>query len=419
MLFNSSTITGRKNRSAQALNEILQSGDVVLVHSGSPIQRPGGHDQTYTFLPHPDYFWLTGVRRPEGISAYSKDHGWLDFVQPISRDEKIWEGGGVAPTGRDLKSFSAWLESNNFKRTFHFGQHPARDEGQVLETYNAVRRIKDASEVELIRSLANMANAGYTQLKSFIKPGVTERQIQIEYETAVLKAGSEKMPYDSIVGTGSNAAILHAIPTSRIVKDGDLILIDAGADVEDYCVDITRVFAANGKFSTQQQAIYDIVMRAQQKSISLCTPETEWSEVHLASAREIAASLKELNILNCSVDEGLETAAISVFFPHGVGHMVGLRVRDVGGKLNPNPKKYAGASLRVDQKLKEGHLMTVEPGMYFIQALINDEETRQTYKNQINWSELNRWMDLGGVRIEDDILISKNGPVNLTSVVAK
>lgn len=227
------------------------------------------------------------------------------------------------------------------------------------------------------------------------------------------------MPYGSIVGAGSNAAILHAVPTSRVVKSGDLILIDAGADVDDYCVDITRVFSADGKFSSEQNTIINLVKDAQRSSIELCRPGVEWRDVHLASAKVMAQGLKDMGILNISAEEAMSTGAISVFFPHGVGHMVGLRVRDVGGPPNPNPKKYAGARLRVDMKLQQGHLMTVEPGLYFIEALLNDAETRQTFGDQINWNEALKWREFGGVRIEDDILVTTKGPQNLTEVVEK
>lgn len=426
MLFDKKVFSERKSRAAQALNTVLKKGDVVLVHSGTPIQKPGGHDQTYPFLPHPDYFWLTGVRRPQGVSAYSMDEGWIDFILPVTKEERVWEGSPEEVPGRDIAGLETWLEVKNFTRRFVLGQaanslstDPSRDSDSILDTYNEVRRVKDAAEVQLIRELAAMSNAGYKRMRTFIRPGITERQIQLEYEAEVLKAGAEKLPYDTIVGAGTNAAVLHAIPTARVVQDGDLILIDAGADVQDYCVDVTRVFAANGKFDPKQQAIYDIVLKAQQKSIELMRPGVEWSDVHLTSAREISAGLRALGIIKCSADEALETSAVSLFFPHGVGHMVGLKVRDVGGRYNPTPKKYAGARLRVDLSLKEGYLMTVEPGLYFIHALLNDPDLRKTYAEQINWAEADKWMNVGGVRIEDDILITHNGHLNLTSVIEK
>lgn len=425
MLFDSKTLQERKNRASKALDQVLNDHEVVVVHAGTPVQKPGGHDQTYTFLPHPDYLWLTGIRRPAGIAAYSKQDGWVDFVQPVTRDEKIWEGGGESYPGKDIADFSNWLSSKKFSRTFDLGQHsnsfwndPSQDTSGILEAYSEVRRVKDAAEITLVKKIAAMAAQGYAKLPSFIRPGVSERDIQIEYETAVLKAGSEKFPYDTIVGTGTNAAVLHAIPTSRVVKDGEMVLIDAGADVGDYCVDVTRVYSS-GTFSSQQKALYDLVLKAQTESIKLCRPGTEWKDVHLMSARVIAQGLKDLNVLNCSAEDAINNGAIAVFFPHGVGHMVGLRVRDVGGKYNPNPKKYAGARLRVDIPLKEGYLMTVEPGCYFINALLSDKETRATFSSEINWAETDKWMNVGGVRLEDDIHVTSGGPENLTHIIPK
>jgi len=427
--FNATFLTERKTRAARGLDAVLSSSDLVLVMAGTPIGKPGGLDQTYPFLPHPDYYWLTGSRRAYGVSAYTKADGWVDFVLPVTRDEKVWEGGAEVIPGQPVEGLEAWVLAKAPSRVFVLGQ-PAPgvdhrrnviedDEWIVQEAFNSVRRIKDQGEIDLLRSLAVMANAGYTAIKSFIRPGVTERDIQLVYEDAVLRAGAEKMPYESIVGAGTNAAILHAIPTSRVVKRGDLVLVDAGADVSDYCVDITRVFAADGTFSSQQKDIYQMVLKAQEASLALCYRGTEWLDVHRASARVFAEGLKSLNILRGDVDGLLEAGAVSVFFPHGVGHMVGLRVRDVGGKMTRNPRKAYGVRVRVDLPLEENFVMTVEPGVYFIQALLDDADTRSRFKEQINWTEVEKWRGFGGVRLEDDIRITAGVPDNLTAVVPK
>jgi Xaa-Pro dipeptidase len=427
-IFDITTIEARKRRTSLSLNEVLRPGDAVLVCSGEPMTKPGGHDQTYPFLPHPDYFWLTGSRRAHGISAYSKATGWTDFVLPVTREEKIWEGGAEVIPGEPIEGLEAWLQKLAPARIFVLGQ-PGKtdwrkncledDLWDVQEAFNRVRRIKDGAEIALIRSLAAMANQGYSRVRDFIKPGVSERQIQLEYEAAVLRAGAEKMPYDSIVGTGANSAILHAIPTSRIVKAGEFVLIDAGADVADYCVDITRIFPADGRFSTQQQSIYDLVLKAQEASIALCAPGTEWLDVHRASARVFAEGLLDLGILRGSPDALLEAGAVSVFFPHGVGHMVGLRVRDVGGKMTKDPRKAYGVRVRVDLPLEENFLMTVEPGLYFIEALLDDPDVRAKYQDMIDWTEVEKWRGFGGIRIEDDVRITKGLPDILTAVVPK
>jgi Xaa-Pro dipeptidase len=427
MIFNLSTIETRKTRAAKALEQVIGSHDVVLVFSGEPITRSGGHDQTYDFLPHPDYYWLTGSRRPKGIAAFSKADGWIEFSFLVSRDEKIWEGGREVVTGRSIAEFDSWLASKKPAKIFLMGLHQhshlskvnAEELMIVQEAFHQVRRVKDPAEIELVKNIAVMANAGYKKLKSYIRPGVSERQIQLEYEYEVCKSGAHKMPYGTIVGTGTNAAILHAVPTERIVKPGDLVLIDAGADVNDYCVDITRVFAADGSFSDRQKTIYHLVKSAQQKAIDLCQIGSQWKDIHLASAQVMAQGLKDLNILKVSSTDAIESGVISCFYPHGVGHMVGLRVRDVGGKPNPNPKKYAGSRLRIDMQMQEGFLMTIEPGLYFIEALLNDSETRENFKDQINWIEVEKWKDFGGVRIEDNIHFTKAGPENLTKMVEK
>jgi Xaa-Pro dipeptidase len=428
MIFSDSAIQNRKARTATALSNHLAAQDAVLVFAGEPIQKPGGHDQTYNYIPHPDYFWLTGYRRPSGISVFSKDTGWTDFVMPVSTEEKIWEGGGHPVAGEDLSRLEEWLTSKKFGRLIAIGRPVDRthlqkinlvEDHQMQEVFSDVRRVKDAEEIQLVRTLAGHAHKGYQLLKKIIRPGISERAIQIEYEAEVLRAGAETMPYGTIVGTGTNSAILHASPSDRIVKDGEHVLVDAGADLYHYCVDITRNFAANGKFSSQQQALYDVVKQGQLSAIEQCKPGVEWHQVHRTAGVTMAKGLRELGLLKISGEEAFDSGAIGVFFPHGVGHMVGLQVRDVGGKPNPNPKRYGGARLRVDMPLREGFLMTVEPGLYFIEALIESADLQKQFADQIAWTEVSKWKNFGGIRLEDDIWITANGPQNLTSAVEK
>ena len=290
---------------------------------------------------------------------------------------------------------------------------------ELQEKINAIRRVKDPAEVDLIRQTARMAYAGYQKVKDFLRPGVTERQIQIEFEAEVLRAGAEKFPYESIVGSGPNSAVLHAIPTRRVLKENELVLIDAGADLFDYCVDITRTFSSSHAFTSRQKEIYDLVLEAQNRAIAKCRPGVEWSDVHKEAARILASGLKQLGLLACEPETALESGAISVFLPHGVGHMVGLKVRDVGGLLLQEERTHCGVRLRVDLPLQENFIMTVEPGLYFVPALLNHSETRAKYRSEIHWNEVEKWLDFGGIRIEDDILIGADGPENLTAAIEK
>ena len=417
--FSSAALQVRRQRAAAQLDSALSADETVVIHSGAPQQKPGGLDQTYSFLPHPDYQWLTGSRRAHGAVAYSRNEGWTDFVLPITADELLWEGGGEAPAGRDVAELPAWLAG---RKTHSLGQSakPLSTQSlEVQEALNRARRIKDAEEIALIRELAGIAHQGYRTLAQVTRAGATERELQIAYETAVLRAGADKFPYESIFGAGERAATLHAVPTRRTLGQGELLLVDAGADIDDYCVDITRIFWADGKPSSQQKLIYDLVLEAQKAGIALCRPGVDWTEVHQAAARVIAEGLKSLGILNGETDGLLESGAIANFFPHGVGHLVGLRVRDVGGDVTREAARTCGIRLRMNLALQSGFVVTVEPGCYFVPAILESRERHETFKTQVNWSEAMKWSRFGGIRLEDDIHVRKEGPENLTSVVEK
>lgn len=432
MLFSSETLQARRQKVVAAWTGLLPHDHAILIHSGTPIQKPGGLDQRYPFLPHPIFFWLTARRRAHEVLVYTHDDGWVEFQDPPSAEEKLWDGGEAdeVPVGkvRPLNELSSFLKQKKFLQIHHFGQ--SAEALLSAETKSGLwwdlkvrldhtRRIKDAAEVELIEKIAGITARGYEKLKSFIRPGVSEREIQIEFEAEILRAGAHRTPYSSIVGSGPNAAILHAKPTSRVLRGGELVLIDAAADVADYCVDVTRVFAADGRFESRQQALYDLVLKAQLEAISISRAGVQWKDVHLTTARIIAEGLKGLGILSCSAEDALESAAISLFYPHGVGHLVGLRVRDTGCEENLHPRPYAGVTLRVDLRLEENYLITVEPGCYFQPILLAQPERRQKLKDLVRWSEVDKWLDVGGVRIEDNILIQRTEPQVLTREIPK
>ncbi|MCC6138936.1 MAG: aminopeptidase P N-terminal domain-containing protein [Bdellovibrionaceae bacterium] len=429
MIFSANAIETRKNNVAQAWNELLSSEDCVLVCAGDPITKPGGLDQQYHYLPHPSYFWLTGYRLPSGVAAYNKTLGWTFFVRPLSQAELVWEGAAeFSEVGTPISELDGFLKKHDFKKIFSLGQlaRASVDRGGTdiellaLKTkMDRVRRVKDAEEVALVRKVAAAATAGFKTIQELLHVGMTERQLQVEYEAEIFRNGAHGLPYTTLVGSGANAAILHSLPTQKIMAASDWVLVDAGAEMYDYCVDITRMFAVSGQFSSQQQSIYDLVKQAQAKAIEHARIGNEWHSVHTTSARVIADGLKSLNIMRGSVDAALDTGAISVFYPHGVGHLVGLRVRDTGNEENIRPQKYCGVQLRVDFKLQENYMITVEPGCYFIKALIMDPQVRAKYQDLINWGEAEKWLNLGGVRIEDDILITKNGADVLTAAIPK
>jgi Xaa-Pro dipeptidase len=425
MYFSRPDIDARRARLSTRWNSILEANEAVLVLSGEPIQKPGGLDQTYPFLPHPAYFWLTGRRRESEAVLYSRDLGWVEFHKEIGPDEAVWEGERhdilVDGEGRNSSSLDTFLAQQKFTTLYQLGQTSGEPEGKAFELRTALdgtRRAKDAAEVRLIRELAGIAKAGYDAIQQVVRPGISEMEVRIAFESEILRRGAQGVPYESIVGSGINSAILHFPPTQKVICEGELVLVDAGCERYDYCVDITRMFSA-GAPSTQQKDLYSLVLRAHQECIAMSKAGVQWRDVHLHAARVITEGLLQLNVLKGSLDKLLEKEVSQVFFPHGVGHLVGLRVRDTGQPENINPKTYAGARLRVDLELEENFLITVEPGCYFIPALLDNAAIRSRFAEDINWSEAEKWKPVGGVRIEDNILIGKDGNDNLTIDVPK
>jgi Xaa-Pro aminopeptidase len=423
--FDTETLHARRERAARSLGD---TGPIVVVGAGEPIGKPGGHDQTYEFIPHPEYMWLTGARRPGGAVVYVPGQGFTDFVIPASADERLWEGEPEIPEGRDIASLRAFLDENGRGReVVRLGSlvdetaHLVPASADVRARMDHARRPKDDAEISLYTRAVDATVRGHARAREVTRPGVTERFIQIELEAEMFRAGAERTGYGTIVGAGENAAVLHFSPSSRVVGEKDLVLVDAGAEIAGYTADVTRTYAATGTFTPEQQAIYDAVLAAQLAGIALLKPGTEWHDVHRATARVLALALVDLGLLNGEIDGLLESEAIALFYPHGVGHMVGLGVRDVGGRApgRETPRMCCGARPRVDMALEEGFLMTVEPGLYFVPAILDDEARRARFKDAVSWSKLDRWRGLGGARIEDDVLVTREGPRVLTAAIPK
>jgi Xaa-Pro aminopeptidase len=280
---------------------------------------------------------------------------------------------------------------------------------------NEIRRRKDDVELERMRRAEAATRAGFAAVVPLIRPGVGERELQIELEASFLRNGADTLAFDTIVGSGPNAAVLHALPTSRVVADGELVLIDAGGEYRGYASDVTRTYPASGELTPEQKAIYDIVRGALDAAISRCTDGTEWVDVHRAAALVIAEGLAGLGLLRGDPESLVERGAQSVFFPHGIGHMVGLGVRDAGEVLPGRTRSDDEfPRLRMDLPLRPRYVVTVEPGIYFVAALIHDREFRDRYGDAVVWDHAERMVDFGGVRIEHNVLVTEGAPEVLT-----
>jgi Xaa-Pro aminopeptidase len=248
---------------------------------------------------------------------------------------------------------------------------------------------------------------------------VTERAVQVEIEAAFFRAGGDRTAYGTIVGTGSNAGVLHFTPGARAIGRDDVVLIDAGAEIRRYCADVTRTYPAGGAWGGFAKDLFDVVLATEREGVAGCVAGARWLDVHLAACRRILGGLRDLGLLNGEVDGLLEQGVNMLFFPHGVGHMVGLGVRDVGPDLPrlPADPKRPPVTLRIDLTLAPGDTVTVEPGVYFIPALLDDPARRERHKSAVNWTRVDALRSFGGIRLEDNVHVTPAGPENLTSAI--
>jgi Xaa-Pro aminopeptidase len=423
MVFSEAAIHARRERVATCLG---LSHEVLLVGAGQPIPLPENTDQTYPFRAHTEYFYLTGLDAPGGVVAFDPTAGWKSFVPTVTQDERVWEGR-TQPPGEPLENLSRWLAARPNRPIVNLGASvpavsaDARLYAGVRERFHHARRPKDPAEVALLRQAAEATTAGFAAIQPWLRAGVTERAIQIELEAAFQRAGARRTGYGTIVGTGPNAAVLHFDPSQRLVQEGEFVLIDAGAEVDRYVCDVTRTYVIGGRPSAFQRDLYQLVLEVEQRAVAACRPGVEWKDLHLRAAVELTAGLVDMGILRGSAESLVETEAHRLFFPHGLGHLVGLGVRDASGTelgrtKDPRP---ALRFLRTDLPLRPGYVITVEPGLYFIPPLLDDPERRERYRDAVNWDLVERHRHLGGVRIEDNILVTEGEPDVLTSSIPK
>jgi Xaa-Pro aminopeptidase len=412
----------RRERVARAWG--LTDG-IVLVGAGQPISIPGGADQTYPFLSHSEYVYLADRECVGGLVAFDPKEGWTDFVPDVTEDERVWEGRTDAE-GTPLSQLDGWLAARPGRRVALLGvplpgvAGDAALTAELKEKLLQAQRPKDAVELERMRRAVAATAAAFAAVQPLIRPGATEREIQVELEAGFFRHGGERTAFGTIVGAGPDTGVLHFTPGARALRDGDALMIDAGAEIGRYAADVTRTYQAGTKGGFFRD-LYQVVLAAQVRGVERCRPGAEWRDVHLAVARDLAEGLVSLGILRGDPGALVERDAHALFFPHGLGHLVGLGVRDASGYL-PGRKRstrFGLAFLRCDFPLEPGFVTTVEPGLYFIPALLNDPERRARYRDAVDWAKVDGLVGFGGIRIEDNVLVTAGEPEVLTAAIPK
>tara|TARA_B110000459_G_scaffold40444_1_gene43730 strand:- start:958 stop:2262 length:1305 start_codon:yes stop_codon:yes gene_type:complete len=295
-----------------------------------------------------------------------------------------------APCGVDAK-ISSWVE--DIRKNTRSGAEPPQNLLSLDSILHEMRLIKESDEMDLMKQAANITTEAHIRAMQSVRPGMYEYQLEAEYLYAFNKNGARSPAYNSIVGGGNNSCILHYVENNAELKDGDLVLVDAGCEYQYYASDVTRTFPVNGKFSPEQREIYSIVLEAHKQSMEQAKPGNKWNLMHEKSVEVIVEGLLSIGLLQGSRDEIIDKGEYTKFYMHRIGHWLGMDVHDVGSYKQDGDWR----------PLEEGMVMTVEPGIYILDSMEGVDD---------------KWKGIG-VRIEDDIAITESGFEILTPDVPR
>ncbi len=425
-------------RRAHVIAAMAASGEPALAVLPSAPTYIRNNDVDHEYRQDSDLFYLTGFDEPQSVLVLATDAKDAEgkatptsvlFVRPRDPEREVWDGpragvdGAKAEFGADeaftidkLESELPKLLTNRRRLYFRLGRDRSFDD-RVLEALEVTRRrartgifwptdisdpgtilhemrlVKGTEDLDAMRTASRITRDAHLRAMSHARPGMHEYEVEALLLETFRKNGSERPAYGSIVGSGKNATVLHYRRNDRKMEENDLLLIDAGCEYGYYASDVTRTFPVSGKFTSEQRAIYQIVLDAQLASIEATRAGATLEEVHKKSVDVVTRGLRELGILEGETSELVAKEAYKPYFMHRTSHWLGMDVHDVGSY-------YIGGKPRV---LAEGMVLTVEPGIYI---------PENAEKVDAKWRGI-------GVRIEDDILVTKDGPQNLTADIPK
>lgn len=430
------------------LKKLVKSGIIILFgNNDSPANYP---NNAYSpFRQDSSFLYYFGQKRDGLVGIIDIDNDMETLIgDDISVEDIVWYGSvdsvhdmaqqvGVANTAPMKTLKTICNDALRQKRKVHFlppyrfdiklqvfdllGIHPNQQkESASMELIKAVVKMRSAKEPQEIEELERAAVIGYkmhTTAMRMCKPGAIEQNIA-GYLKGIAHGYGAMESFATILS--QHGEIMHGAPSMNPLEDGRLLLVDAGAEtINNYCSDNTRTMPVNGKFTQRQLEIYSIVEECHDYALKAARPGVKYWDVHFGVCRLMTDRLKELGLMKGDTDEAVAAGAHAMFLCHGLGHMMGMDVHDMENfdqinvgfdeETKPNLEQFGTNCLRMGRRLEEGFVVTDEPGIYFIPALIDDWRSKGLHKDFINYDKLETYKDFGGIRIEDDLLITKDG----------
>ena len=430
------------------LKKLVKSGIIILFgNNDSPANYP---NNAYSpFRQDSSFLYYFGQKRDGLVGIIDIDNDMETLIgDDISVEDIVWYGSvdsvhdmaqqvGVANTAPTKTLKTICNDALRQKRKIHFlppyrfdikllvfdllGIHPNQQkESASMDLIKAVVKMRSAKEPQEIEELERAAVIGYkmhTTAMRMCKPGAIEQNIA-GYLKGIAHGYGAMESFATILS--QHGEIMHGAPSMNPLEDGRLLLVDAGAEtINNYCSDNTRTMPVNGKFTQRQLEIYSIVEECHDYALKAARPGVKYWDVHFGVCRLMTDRLKELGLMKGDTDEAVAAGAHAMFLCHGLGHMMGMDVHDMENfdqinvgfdeETRPNLEQFGTNCLRMGRRLEEGFVVTDEPGIYFIPALIDDWRSKGLHKDFINYDKLETYKDFGGIRIEDDLLITKDG----------
>lgn len=426
----------------EELKSLVKKGKILLLGNGDAALNYRGN--TYTFRQDSSFIYYVGLDTPDLAYLLDIDNNKEYLIgDELTIDDIIWMGNlpslkerasevgieNVLPTSK-LSDLVKGNETIHYIRPYRYRNRMmlsellGKKDNEVLNDFSLeltkaiikMRLIKSAEELVELEDAGKIGYAMHITAMKMCQPGVSEREIAGMMEGLAISAGN-RVSFATILSM--NGQTLHNHDHSGILKTGRLMLTDAGAEnINYYASDFTRTTAVGGEYTTKQKEIHDIVLKAINESISLSKPGITYKSIHRNAYRIIFEGLRDLGLVKGDTEEALNAGVPGLFMPHGLGHAMGLDVHDMedlGETLVgyddeiQRDTMFGYASLRFGKRLEVGHVLTVEPGIYFVPQLIEKWEKEKINCDFINFNKVKEYLDFGGIRLEDDILITPEG----------